>query len=29
MHAIVNDGKPPRDAMHELMTRTAKSETAL
>ena len=29
MHAIVNDGKSPRDAMHELMTRSAKSETAL
>jgi glycerol-3-phosphate dehydrogenase (NAD(P)+) len=29
MHAILNNGKPPRDAMHELMTRSAKSETAL
>jgi glycerol-3-phosphate dehydrogenase (NAD(P)+) len=29
MHAILNDGKSPRDAMHELMTRSAKSETAL
>jgi glycerol-3-phosphate dehydrogenase (NAD(P)+) len=27
MHAILHDGKPPRDAIHELMTRTGKSET--
>jgi glycerol-3-phosphate dehydrogenase (NAD(P)+) len=26
MHAILHDGKPPRDAIHELMTRTGKSE---
>jgi glycerol-3-phosphate dehydrogenase (NAD(P)+) len=25
-YAILHDGKPPRDAIHELMTRTAKSE---
>jgi glycerol-3-phosphate dehydrogenase (NAD(P)+) len=29
MLAILHDGKSPREAMHELMTRTAKSETAL
>jgi glycerol-3-phosphate dehydrogenase (NAD(P)+) len=29
MLAILRDGKSPRDAMHELMTRSAKSETAL
>ena len=29
MQAILSDGKPPREAMHELMTRSAKSETAL
>jgi glycerol-3-phosphate dehydrogenase (NAD(P)+) len=29
MHTILHDGKSPRDAMHELMTRSAKSETAL
>jgi glycerol-3-phosphate dehydrogenase (NAD(P)+) len=29
MHAILNDGKSPRDAMQELMTRSAKSETGL
>jgi glycerol-3-phosphate dehydrogenase (NAD(P)+) len=29
MLAILHDGKSPRDAMHELMTRSAKSETAL
>ena len=27
MHAILREGKPPRDAIHELMTRTGKSET--
>lgn len=27
MHAILHDGKPPRDAIHELMTRSGKSET--
>jgi glycerol-3-phosphate dehydrogenase (NAD(P)+) len=27
MHAILHDGKPPRDAIHELMTRTGKSES--
>jgi glycerol-3-phosphate dehydrogenase (NAD(P)+) len=26
MHAILNEGKAPRDAIQELMTRTAKSE---
>lgn len=26
MHAILHDGKSPRDAIHELMTRSAKSE---
>lgn len=29
MHAILNQGKSPRDAIHDLMTRSAKSETAL
>ncbi len=29
MDAILHQGKPPRDAMHDLMTRSAKSETAL
>jgi glycerol-3-phosphate dehydrogenase (NAD(P)+) len=29
MQAILNNGKPPQDAIHELMTRSAKSETAL
>jgi glycerol-3-phosphate dehydrogenase (NAD(P)+) len=29
MHAILHDGKSPREAIHELMTRTAKSETEL
>ena len=29
MHAILHDGKSPRDAIHDLMTRSAKSETAL
>jgi len=29
MLAILHDGKSPREAMHELMTRSAKSETAL
>jgi glycerol-3-phosphate dehydrogenase (NAD(P)+) len=27
MHAILHDGKAPRDAMYELMTRSGKSET--
>jgi glycerol-3-phosphate dehydrogenase (NAD(P)+) len=27
IHAIVNEGKSPRDAIHELMTRSFKSET--
>jgi len=27
MHAILHQGKPPRDAIHELMTRSGKSET--
>jgi glycerol-3-phosphate dehydrogenase len=27
MDAILNHGKSPRDAIHNLMTRTAKSET--
>lgn len=26
MHAILHEGKPPRDAIHELMTRSGKSE---
>jgi glycerol-3-phosphate dehydrogenase (NAD(P)+) len=26
MHAVLHDGKSPREAMHELMTRSAKSE---
>ncbi len=29
MHAILHEGKSPRQAMHELMTRSAKSETGL
>lgn len=29
IHAILHDGKSPREAIHDLMTRTAKSETAL
>jgi glycerol-3-phosphate dehydrogenase (NAD(P)+) len=29
MHAILHQGKPPQEAIHELMTRTAKSETGL
>ena len=29
MYAVLHDGKSPRDAMHELMTRSAKSETWL
>jgi glycerol-3-phosphate dehydrogenase (NAD(P)+) len=29
MHAILHNGKSPRDAIHELMTRTGKSEIAL
>jgi glycerol-3-phosphate dehydrogenase (NAD(P)+) len=26
MHAILHEGKSPREAIHELMTRSAKSE---
>jgi len=26
MHAILHNGKPPSDAIHDLMTRSAKSE---
>jgi glycerol-3-phosphate dehydrogenase (NAD(P)+) len=26
MHAILHHGKPPRDAIHELMTRPGKGE---
>jgi len=29
MHSILRDGKPPREAIHELMTRRAKSEITL
>jgi glycerol-3-phosphate dehydrogenase (NAD(P)+) len=29
IHAILHHGKPPRQAIQELMTRSAKSETAL
>jgi glycerol-3-phosphate dehydrogenase (NAD(P)+) len=29
MHSILRDGKPPREAIHELMTRSAKSESKL
>jgi len=29
MYAVLHDGKSPRDAIHELMTRSAKSEIAL
>jgi glycerol-3-phosphate dehydrogenase (NAD(P)+) len=29
MYAILHEGKPPREAIHELMTRTGKSETGL
>jgi len=29
MHAILHEGKSPREAIHELMTRSAKSETEL
>jgi len=29
MHAILHNGKSPREAIHELMTRSAKSETGL
>jgi glycerol-3-phosphate dehydrogenase (NAD(P)+) len=29
MYAILHQGKPPRDAIHDLMTRSAKRETAL
>jgi glycerol-3-phosphate dehydrogenase (NAD(P)+) len=29
MHSILRDGKPPREAIHELMTRSAKSEATL
>ena len=28
MHAILHQGKSPREAIHDLMTRSAKSETA-
>jgi len=28
MHAILQQGKAPRDAINELMTRTGKSETS-
>jgi glycerol-3-phosphate dehydrogenase (NAD(P)+) len=28
MHAILSQGKAPREAIHELMTRSGKSETA-
>jgi glycerol-3-phosphate dehydrogenase (NAD(P)+) len=27
MHAVLHEGKPPREAIHELMTRTARSES--
>jgi glycerol-3-phosphate dehydrogenase (NAD(P)+) len=27
MHAILQEGKSPREAIHELMTRSGKSET--
>jgi glycerol-3-phosphate dehydrogenase (NAD(P)+) len=29
MHAILHQGKSPREAIHDLMTRSAKSEVAL
>ena len=29
IHAVLNEGKSPRDAIHELMTRSSKSELAL
>jgi len=29
MYAILHNGKSPRDAIHELMTRTGKSEIAV
>ena len=29
MHAVLHDGKSPREAIHELMTRSVKSETWL
>lgn len=29
MHAVLHEAKPPRDAIHELMTRGAKSESAV
>jgi glycerol-3-phosphate dehydrogenase len=29
MHAILHNRKSPRDAIHDLMTRSAKSEIAL
>lgn len=29
MHAILHEGKSPRDAIRDLMTRSAKSETGL
>ena len=28
MHAILHEGKPPREAIHELMTRRTKGELA-
>jgi glycerol-3-phosphate dehydrogenase (NAD(P)+) len=28
IHAVLNEGKPPRQAIHELMTRSSKSELA-
>jgi glycerol-3-phosphate dehydrogenase (NAD(P)+) len=27
MHAVLNEGKPPREAIHALMTRTSRRET--
>jgi glycerol-3-phosphate dehydrogenase (NAD(P)+) len=29
MYAILHEGRPPRDAIHELMTRTGKSEAGV
>jgi glycerol-3-phosphate dehydrogenase (NAD(P)+) len=29
MHAILHDGKDPREAIYELMTRSSKSETPI
>jgi glycerol-3-phosphate dehydrogenase len=28
IHAVLNEGKAPQQAIHELMTRTSKSELA-